>query len=369
MVRIVAATSGRAVLARAVPLFGAIGIGAAIVFAANGLRAAVAVRAMHESLGVRAAIWIVWIALATPATSAAFDAPGTRTLRSIARKSAALVACVVALVALVQAPMVALFARGDRAPAAVAVALLGTAACAAASVAWRSRRALAILAGTCAVVAIDRALPPLVAIAPAALLAWHAVREAWRSALEERPSTRIVRRAPPAIALAMAYVARMIRDARGRLQSSALVTSLGGGVLALSLRNDPDARPVQRALVVLALPISTACALLAAPAIETEARITPTLRATRTKPLTVALAMILAIAAPSTAFAGTASAVAAVASSAPQTVTIATMAWAAIIASSIALWARRASRARRSSTFLVGTIVIASAFTAAAASC
>ena len=49
------------------------------------------------------------------------------------------------------------------------------------------------------------------------------------------------------------------------------------------LRNDPDARPVTRALTVLAFPLAIASALLAAPAIETEARLRPLLRATRTK--------------------------------------------------------------------------------------
>ncbi len=362
----VLATSGRRVMIRAVPLAGAIAIVATIIFAGHGLRARDVTALMHGSLAVRASMWIVWTALASPVIAEAFDAPGTRMLRSIVRSSRALIAMLVALAALAQVPWIVLFVRGDGALAAIDAALLAVAACASTSMLGRSRRALPIFAGTCALVAIDRA--PFTVL-PAALLAWIATRNAWCFAFEERGAVRIVRISPAAIALASAYVARMIRSARGRLQSAALIVFAGGAALALTLRNDPDARPVQRALVVFAFPISIACGILAAPAIETEARLRPILRATRTRAYTMALAMMLALAAPSTAFAGTASVLAAVASHAPQTITFASMGWSVVLASSIALWARRSSRARRESTFLVGVIVIASAFTAVAASC
>jgi hypothetical protein len=369
LARAVMTTSGRAAAVRAVPLFGAIAMASMIIFAGHGLRASDVVTVMRGSLGVRACMWLAWIALATPAVASTFDAPGTRTLRAIARAprdAAILRALVLAIVIAVQAPMIMLFARGAGALDAIASALIGASACASAAAIARSRRAIVALAITAAFVAIDHAT---FVVVPAALLAWLAVREAWRSAFEQRGAVRIVRRSPPAIALASAYVARMIRSARGRLQSAAIVVYAGGGALALTLRNDPDARPVQRALVVLALPISIACALLAAPAIETEARLVPVLRATRTRGLTLACATVLALVAPSTAFAGTASALAAVASRSPHTMTLASIAWAALIASAIGTWARRASRARRSSAFLVGVVVIASVFTAVAASC
>lgn len=346
---------------RAAPLAGAMGIAGTIVFAGHGLRARDVTWMMHGSLAVRASMWLVWITLATPAVAPAFDAAGTKTIRSIARSSFSLVAMLVVLAALAQAPLVALVARGEGALAAVAAAFTAVALCASAT-----SRSLALFAGTCALVAIDRAFVSI-AIAPA--LAWLSARRAWGSAFEQHGALRIVRPAPPALALALAYIARMVRSARGRLEAAALVVFAGGAALALTLRNDPDARPVQRALVVLAFPVSIACGLLAAPALETEARLVPILRATRTRTLTLATAMSIALAAPSTAFAGTASAAAAIASHAPHTMTLASIAWAALIASSIGVWARRASRARRSSTFLVGTIAIASAFTFMAASC
>ena len=321
---------------------------------------------MHGSIAVRASLWIAWIALASPAVASMLDAPGTRTLRSIARDSRALLAMLVALAALAQGPWLVLFARGDGAVAALNATFLTVAACASTATLGRSRRAIAIIAGTSALVAIDRAAVTLIF---AALLAFAATRTAWCSAFEERGAVRIVRLSPAAIALASAYVARMIRSARGRLQSAALIIFAGGGALALTLRNDPDARPVQRALVVLAFPISVSCGASRGARDRNRSAPSSDLRATRTRASTMALATMLALAAPSTAFAGTASALAAVSSHAPQTMTAASLGWSVLIASSIAIWARRASRARRSSTFLVGVIAIASAFTAVATSC
>ncbi len=361
LARALMATSGRAVTMRAVPLASVMGIVSAIVFAGHGLRARDVTSLMHGSLAVRAAMWLVWITLATPVVAPAFDAPGTRAMRSIAHSSFALVTMLVALAVIAQAPLVALFARGEGALAATAAAFTAVALCASAT-----SRSIALFAGTCSLVAMDRT-PLTFAVAP--VLAWLGVRRAWASAFEQHGAMRIVRRAPPAIALALAYVARMVRSARGRLEAAALVVFAGGAALALSLRNDPDARPIQRALVVLAFPVSIACGLLASPAIETEARLLPIVRAARTRTVTLGIAMCLALAAPSTAFAGTASAAAAIASHASHAMTIASIVWAALIASSIAVWARRASRARRSTTFLVGTIAIASAFTFMAAAC
>jgi hypothetical protein len=190
------------------------------------------------------------------------------------------------------------------------------------------------------------------------------IRRAWRHAFEQRAALLIVRRAPPAIALALAYIARIVRAARARLQAAAIVLFAGEGALALSLRNDADARPVSRALAVLAFPLAIAAALLAAPAIETEARLRPLLRSTRTKTATLALAMVLALATPSSALAATASVAFA------PSLTLLSAGYAIVIASAIAVWARRAARrARRSSTFILGVAAIATAFTIAGSAC
>jgi hypothetical protein len=365
LARFVIATSGRAVLVRLVPLFGGIAIASTILFAGHGLNASDVIASMHRSLAARLTMWLVWLALATFPVSAAFAAPGTRVLRSLActdRKSrVAIVGLLVILLAAAQAPVIVLCARGEDVASAFVAALLAVSLCASAS-----SRNLVVFGFAGALVVIDRA-PLSFLLAPP--LACASVQHAWSSAFMGRSAIRIVRRSPKPIALALAYLARMIRSARARLHAAAVFVLAAGAALALSLRNDPDARPVQRALVVFAFPLSLACSLLVSPALETESLLLPLVRSTRTKALTLALAMALALAVPSTAFAATASTAAAVASHAPPEMIAACIAWSILIATAIGLWARRSRNARRSSTFMIGSIAIAATLTFMAASC
>jgi len=365
LARVVIATSGRAVLVRASPLVAAVGIGAAIVFGGSGMHPRDLVLMLASSAPFRLATWAAWIAMAMPAAAAAFDAPGTVTLRAL-RPPRAIFAMLALLLAALQVPWISLYAIGAGPLDALAAALLGVAATAAAS-SIRSRRGLAFLVATAVVIGL--APPAPLALGPAALLAWSATRNAWREALEARPSVRIVRRSSPAISLASAYVARMARSALARVQAAGIVVLAAGGALALTLRNDPDARPLQRTLVVLALPLATACALLAAPAVETEAALRPILKQARTSGLTLFVATALALATPTSAFAATAGTVATLGAHAPATLPIAAIAWVLPIACAMAAWSRRASRARRPSTFVIGAIAIGVAFTLVPASC
>jgi hypothetical protein len=350
LARALSTTSGRAVAARAVPLTCAVGLVAAIVFGGHGVPASMVVAMMHGSLAVRVAMFVAWTMLASPAAVRAFDAPGTITLRALRPPRAQLYAILLAIACAAQLPWIALAASTGLLSGTTAALL----ACAATS-------SLPGFASALVLVALD--LPAPFAIAPAFVLAVVSIRHAWRHALDQRAVLPIVRRAPPAIALAMTYLARMIRAARARVQAAAIVVFAGQGALALSLRNDPDARPVARALTVLAFPLAIASALLAAPAIETEARLRPLLRATRTKTATLAFAMVLALATPSSALAATASVAFA------PSVTLVSTAYAVVVASAVALWARRAARARRSSTFILGVAAIATAFTIAGTAC
>ena len=350
LLRALVATSGRAVAVRAVPLCIAVGLVAAITFGGHGVPASLVVAMMHHSLGARVAMFVAWAMLAAPAALRAFDAPGTITIRSLRPSRVLLYALLMVLVGLAQIPWIALAASTGLLPAATAALL----ACAATTSLPGFVVALAIVA-----------LDPLVAIAffPALSLAAFSVRHAWRHALDQRAVFPIVRRAPPAVALAMTYVARMVRVARARLNAAAIVVFAGEGALALSLRNDADARPTARALSVLAFPLSIAAALVAAPALETEARLRPLLRSTCTRTTALVLATILALATPSSALAATASVALA------PSLTLVSTAYAIVVASAVAVWARRAARARRSSTFILGVAVIATAFTIAGAAC
>ena len=363
--RFVMATSGRAAMVRAVHLFGAIAIASTIIFAGHGLDAADVTTMMHRSLAARVVLWLVWIALATFPISAAFDAPGTRILRSLVRTDRrsriAIVGLLVALLVVAQAPIIVLELRGDGWRSAFATTFLAVAFCASAS---SGKRVVVALAS--ALVVIDHTSASIF-FAP--LLAVVSVQHAWLTAFNGRSAIRIVRRSPKSIALALTYLARMIRSARTRLHTAALFMLAAGAALALTLRNDPDARPTQRALVVFAFPLCLASSMLATPALETESLLLPLLRSTRTKAVTLALAMALALAVPTTAFAATASTAAAIASHASWLMVAASTALSLATAFAIALWARQSRHARRSSTFTVGVIAIAATFTFLAASC
>ncbi len=350
LARALVSTSGRAVAVRAVPLVIAVGLVAAIVFGGHGVQASLVVRMMHGSIGARVAMFVAWVMLASPAAVRAFDAPGTITLRALRPPRGPLYAMLLVIVGLVQIPWIVLASSAGLASGSSAALL----ACAATT-------SLPGFAASLAIVALDP--PAAIAVAPALVVAVLSVRHAWRHALARRASLPLVRRAPAAIALAMTYVARMVRAGRARLQAAAIVVFAGEGALALTLRNDPDARPVTRALAVLAFPLAIAAALLAAPALETEARLRPLLRSARTRTVTLATATILALATPSSALAATASVTLA------PSVTLVSSAYAFVIASAVAVWARRAARARRSSTFVLGVAAIATAFTIAGAAC
>ncbi len=368
LVRAVIATSGRPVATRTVALMCGVAVIAAIVFAPHGLRPRDVAQMLAASAAARITVWSVWIMLARSATADAFDAPGTRTLRALRPPKTWMTVILVLLLACAQLPLTVLSVCADGVVRGASTTLLAVALVASSHGAFRSRVALAAFTCAATIVAFD--VSPRLAVLPAAGLAFVATRVAWRDALSSRGAVvRIVRRSHPVVVLALSYLARMVRSARARLGAAAMTFAAAGAALALTLRNDPDARPWQRALVVFALPSSIASALLAAPAIETEARLVPWLRQARTPTFVLALAMALALATPSTAFASTAGVLAAAASHAPRSIAWATTFTALAIACAVAQWARLAARSRRPATFVFGVVGIAVISTTLAAAC
>jgi hypothetical protein len=361
-------TSGRHVAMRTVPLMSGVAVLAAIVFGPHGMRAHDVTQMLAASAATRLVVWSVWIMLARSATADAFEAPGTRTLRSLRPPKTWMTLLMVSLLAFAQLPFALLMACGDGIMRGVSTTLLAVALVASSRDVLRSRYALG--AFTCAAMMVVLDPSPALAVLPAAGLALVATGAAWRQALEgRRAAVRIVRPSPPVVALALSYLARMVRTARGRVGAAAMMFAAAGATLALTLRNDPDARPWQRAFVVFALPSSIASALLATPAVETEAQLRPWLRQTRTSPFVLVAAVALALATPSTAFASTAGVIAAAASHATASIAWATTSAAVSIACAVAPWARFAARSRRPSTFFLGVIGIAVLSTTLAAAC
>jgi hypothetical protein len=354
-------TAGWPVLLRALALWSAVGIVATILFAGNGIHARDVTRLFHSSLGARLLLTVGWCLLATPVVSGAFDAPGTRTLRTLTVPRRAWVAALAALLLLAQAPYGLLFARAEGAISALVAMAFAVAAQASVVAATRRPPAVVFALGALVLVVVDAR--PMLTVVPAAVLAVAGVASAWNVALDATArDVRATRVTSPVLVLAIVHLLRMVRVARARVALALGSVALGTAALGLSLVNDPPARPVARALAVLALPLTLCAAVLVGPVRETEDRVRALARVTRTRWTTLLAAFALALAVPSSAFAATAGAIAGVLAHVPALpLGGAAGVWAVPIACATAGWARwHDRRTRRSPTlFVVGVVVVA----------
>jgi hypothetical protein len=341
------ATAGRPLILRALSLGAALTIAVVVIFPGSGMRTADLVALMRESLSARLALWSCWCLLATPAIAPAFDAQGTRVLRSL-RPKQQLVAALFPLLGIVEFPWAILFALGDGAVAAAgatATAIALQASLVARRLDLFSLSSLLVVVGTSAWV-----------LAPAATLAFASVDAAWGSALDrsEQPLT-LLHRTHPLPALVVAHLLRVVRAAKMRLGIGAMSTLTGALGTALSLRNDHAARPGHRALAILALPLCICAAALVRPVLESERSCGPTLRSTSTAPAFVITAFLLAIAIPTSAYGATAGGIAS-----PPLAWL-TSSWAFGIAIAVAVWGRVHSRTSRKdpAVFVVGVLALA----------
>jgi len=363
--------TARPLLQRALALWAAIGVVAAVLFGGNGMQARDLTHLFHGSAGTRIALEMTWIVLVTPVVSGAFDAPGTRTLRSLPVRSGAWCGPLLGLLLLVQLPCGVLFARGDG-PLTGVVMMLLAASIEAALVAALGRVRYALVAFAAMALVILDARPPLVAL-PAAGLALIAVAAAWKVALDGAGlDVRMTLPTVPVLAITAAHLLRMVRVARARLAVAAASASLGALALGMSLHNDPPLRPVARALAVLSLPLTLCAAVLVGPVRETENHVRSLGRVTRTRWTTLAAAFALALMAPSSALGATAGFFAGTLAHAHAHALAlggAAGAWAIPIAGAVALWARWHDRRtqQRPVLFVLGVLAVAALALGAAA--
>lgn len=363
--RAILATSGRPVLQRAFALWTAVVVVATVLFGGQGVEARRVTCMFHAGMGTRLAFAVGWTLLATPVVSCAFDAPGTRMLRTMPVSPSMWVGWLVALVLVVQAPCGVLFARGEGAGMALVGMLLAAAMQSSLVAATRRPRVLWIGATALALVLFDAS--PLLTLAPALALALAGVGAAWRLVLDASGrDLHMTRVTWPVLALAAAYALRIARAGRARLALAAGSVFLGALALSLSLLHDPPDRPIARLFAVLALPLTLSAAVLVGPVRDTEERLLTVARVTRTHWTVLLSAFALAIGAPSSALAATAGAVAGAVAHAPALpLGGAAGALAIPIACAIAVWARVHDRRTRRSPalFVIGVIGVGAIFT------
>ena len=369
--RAVLRTAGRPVLLRALAVASGVGALAAVLFGPTGLAPSLAVSGMQHSALSRAVSYGAWCLLAGPALSAAFDAPGTRVLRSLRAQRSAVLLALLALALLVELPWGALYVAGAGPAAGASAVLLAIALQSSWFAGFRHRR-YAVLAAL-AVLVLLVPLPAWLTLSAAAPLAVRSLAAAWDAALESRGQGRaLVPRTHPIAALATAHLLRVGRVARARLSVALASTALGAAAVALAFVNEPPLRPLQRALEILALPLGLAASVLVAPLLESEASMRAALRSTRTRPAIALAAFLLALSLPSSALAATAAGAAGALSHQPvPPLATGSLLFGGALAAALGLWQRRQHATRRQNPALLfaGSAAIVLLALAAVASC
>jgi hypothetical protein len=310
---------------------------------------------------MRCLLWAGWLVFSGPALRAAFVAPGSLGLRAMRLPRGPLLVALFTLCAAVQVPWVVLFVRGAGwlggwGALTVSISLGATLISAGAR-----RGAWAFVALGALVVVWDP--PALVLAVLGTLCAPFALRAALRNALEQPGFCFKLTRPGSALgALYAVHVLRLLRSERTRLSAALSAVVAGTAAVALSLRNDPSERPLQRALAVMALPLTVATSVCVAPLLQNEHRLHGWLRSLRVRQPAIVGAFLLAVVTPSSALAATSSfIVSASAQLGPASLGFGLSSWAAALGCAVALWGRFLEQRsqRGSGTFLAGVTLIA----------
>jgi hypothetical protein len=350
-------------LLRALATFAAVGLPATIIFAPQGLEARDLVRAMHGTPPLRAAVWLGWLALSTYATNTVFTAPGLTALRVARPRRGHVLAALLALASFAQLPWALMWLRGSGPTSALGAVTVAVAAASSAFAFARRRRPLVgfvlVLALSTAALDLPSALQALVGC----ILSAIAVDGAWRAGLEHRTNARSWTRptASPLVAIATVYLLRLARAERLRVMLATMIGSIGAAGL-LTLRSEPSPRPFGRALAIMAIPLVLGSALFVAPLIDCERQMRASFRVRRVRRSVVALAFLLAIAAPTSAFAATAGVGAGIAAGVPApSLGGALGTWAVVLSGIVGAWGRRHDRTEQRSPvlFACGVALIA----------
>lgn len=294
LLELFARTSGAAAAALAIPLFGGVGLSAAILFPRNGLSAHDVVSAERGSFAARAALWTGWVVLSVPPARALLGAPSAAWLRSLPVGRAPFLALLTAALLALQTPWIALFARDRGIVAGLGAGLLAAALAAGLASLRAMRWHAAALLLPLAAVAVPLPLGPSLALAlPACCLAAHA--GFFRGIALPRGGLRLVR-GPAPLALAGVLVARLVRGERAAVARSLLAALAGGALGAVGARNNErlgDGFP-WLVLPIATLPLVIGAGVLAGPIVRAEAALGWLLATTAVRPLTRVAARFLA---------------------------------------------------------------------------
>jgi ABC-type Mn2+/Zn2+ transport system ATPase subunit len=272
LVSILVRTSGTAGAARALPLFGGIGVVATVLFGGDGLRARAVVEAARASPGALLGLWFTWILAAWPVAGAVLTERTAAFLRPLPVPTWHVVAILGVMLVAFQAPWLLLWGAGAGPLAGLAAAVVAagsTAILVARPSRWRDRTlAVPLAIGAC--------LParPALALGVALPAAAYAVRLAWTCAADaSRPKFSWIA-GPAPVSLSLGYHLRLVRADAAVLLRGALVLSISGVLAGLAARNVGALSPTlfrSLSLAAGAVALTIACAGAAFSVRQTEA--------------------------------------------------------------------------------------------------
>jgi len=240
LVRVVFRTAGRTAFQRAAPLYLAIAIVSAIVFAPNAMMASDVTDLLAQSRPFRAVLWFVWLLAAMPAARAALCEPSLFALRALPIPRHEFCLAHGLLLLLVELPWVTLFARGVGLAMGLSVAL--TAMSVHCLLTARARSVLAVSVLVALGFAVLLPLPTVIWI-PLALLAvrislvYGFLAAPERSASAQKswiPWTH----SPALLALAVAYLVTLWRGHASLWLRAGCLLLLGVAISYLALHNN-----------------------------------------------------------------------------------------------------------------------------------
>ena len=276
LVACVARSAGGPALRRAGPVYGALAIVLAVPLGSRyGMRPKDVAEAADLVVGVRLALWLLWLALLAGAARALFRTEGLRYVRWMPIARWQVWAAQAFIMLALELPWVALWGLGSGLDAGLAAGLGAAAAHVGLGMTVRNRLDSALtwagLVGLAALIAVDPA--PIWLIGAGAVTLAVAVPAAWARAPEGNARRRPVwMPSRPIPALVVTYLRGVARARGSNLLRAAFAICLGAGLMALLARaNSLEISELAvYSAAVASVTLSLATAGLAGPVIESE---------------------------------------------------------------------------------------------------
>jgi len=272
--RVLAQTAGRAALQRALPLYLAVVLGAAIIFGRNGLSPATIAASCSSSRSFRVAIYATWALASLPAIKALLATEASFFLRTLPVPRARMFTVNAVFLVGAELPWIALWLAAAG-PIAASAAALTTLSLSCLALCQLERRAA--LAAACLCLALLFAPSPLGLLVVAAPCAVFGVGEVWLRA-PELPSRRARAwvRGPAVLALTLSYLVVLRRRASAQLLRAAgfSLIAVGVGFVVINNRGYVSEGELRVAmLITLVPPLALGVTGIAGPILRTESEL------------------------------------------------------------------------------------------------